>query len=208
MDPAVIALLLYLFYLATAFALRRWLHRRRTRSIGFRGLSGRTGSPGWWGGILFVLAILAGFTAPILQLLGSLGPIALLDGTIGHVIRAAVAVTGIGATLVAQQSMGSSWRIGVDLTETTTLVRTGIFGAVRNPIFTAMLVTAGGLALLTPNVVALVAFAALFAAIELQVRAVEEPYLHRMHGDAYRDYTGKVGRFVPRVGRTNAAKAR
>jgi hypothetical protein len=34
--------------------------------------------------------------------------------------------------------MGDSWRIGVDPSETTTLVRTGVFGWVRNPIFTAV----------------------------------------------------------------------
>jgi protein-S-isoprenylcysteine O-methyltransferase Ste14 len=38
------------------------------------------------------------------------------------------------------------------------------------------------------------------AALELQVRYVEEPYLLRAHGDAYRAYASRVGRFVPGVG--------
>ena len=37
--------------------------------------------------------------------------------------------------------------------------------------------------------------------LELQVRAVEEPYLLRTHGDAYRAYAARVGRFLPGVGR-------
>jgi protein-S-isoprenylcysteine O-methyltransferase Ste14 len=45
------------------------------------------------------------------------------------------------------------------------------------------------------------AFVGLFVAIELQVRAVEEPYLLQMHGDAYADYAVRVGRFVPAMGR-------
>jgi protein-S-isoprenylcysteine O-methyltransferase Ste14 len=38
-------------------------------------------------------------------------------------------------------------------------------------------------------------------ALELQVRAVEEPYLIRSHGDAYRAYAARVGRFLPGIGR-------
>jgi protein-S-isoprenylcysteine O-methyltransferase Ste14 len=72
--------------------------------------------------------------------------------------------------------------------ETTTLVRSGVFGWVRNPIFTAMLVFGLGIALVTPNVVAILGFALLVVTIELQVRVVEEPYLSNVHGEAYRDY--------------------
>ena len=38
-------------------------------------------------------------------------------------------------------------------------------------------------------------------ALEIQVRLVEEPYLLRQHGDAYRNYAARVGRFVPGLGR-------
>jgi len=203
MRPAALALTLYVIYLATAFGLRSWLHWRRTGSMGFRGFHGKPGSAGWWGAVLFVLAVAAGIAAPILQLSGVVAPIAALHGTVGHATGFALALAGILATLAAQQAMGTSWRIGVDPAETTTFVRTGIFGLVRNPIFTAMLATAAGLALLAPNPVALTAFAALLAAIELQVRTVEEPYLQRTHGRDYRTYSAQVGRFLPGIGRTS-----
>src|SRR3546814_15382651 len=58
-----------------------------------------------------------------------------------------LAVAGIAATLYAQRDMGESWRIGVDPSETTTLVLRGVFGLVRNPIFTAMLIFAAGITL-------------------------------------------------------------
>lgn len=201
MNPALIALALYAVYVATAFGLRSWLHWQRTGSTGFRGLPGPVGSLAWWGGVLFVLAALAGSAAPILQLAGVLDPIAALDGTIGHVLGFAAAVLGIAGTLLAQHAMGSSWRIGVDPSETTWLVRNGVFGYVCNPIFTAVLLAVVGLVLLAPNLAAAIALAALLAAIELQVRLVEEPYLERMHGQAYRDYTHAVGRFLPSIGR-------
>ena len=83
----------------------------------------------------------------------------------------------------------------------TSLVTTGPFAVVRNPIFAAMLPASLGLALLVPNAVALAGLAALWLALEIQVRLVEEPYLLRAHGDSYRQYAGRVGRFVPGLGR-------
>ena len=71
----------------------------------------------------------------------------------------------------------------------------------RNPIFSAMFVFGMDIALVTPNVVAIVGFVLLVLTIEVQVRVVEEPYLSTSHGDAYRYYTATVGRFVPGVGR-------
>lgn len=53
---------------------------------------------------------------------------------------------------------------------------------VRNPIFSCMLLTATGLVVLLPNVLSVAALACLFAAVELQVRFVEEPYLLHTHG--------------------------
>jgi len=97
--------------------------------------------------------------------------------------------------------MGASWRIGVDDTEHTRLVTTGVFAYVRNPIFTAMLATFAGLALMVPNPVAVTGYALLLAGVQAQVRAVEEPYLQQIHGRAYTDYTTRVGRFLPGIGR-------
>ena len=62
----------------------------------------------------------------------------------------------------------------------------------RNPIFSALLLSAAGFALLLSTVAAGASFALLLAAIELQVRAVEEPYLRRVHGAAYLAYGRRV----------------
>ena len=97
--------------------------------------------------------------------------------------------------------MGDSWRIGVDADERTALVTGGLFGHVRNPIFSFVLLSASGLLLLVPNALALCAVALTLAGIQIQVRAVEEPYLLSAHGEAYADYARRVGRFVPGVGR-------
>jgi protein-S-isoprenylcysteine O-methyltransferase Ste14 len=111
-----------------------------------------------------------------------------------------VAVTGIVLTVWAQLQMGDSWRVGVDTDETTALVHTKLFGLVRNPIYSAMLIFECGIALLAPNLVTIIGVVLTFAALELQVRRVEEPYLLVKQGDLYRDYAARVGRFVPGVG--------
>lgn len=199
---AGVALTLYLVFLAIAFGLRSYLQYRRTGTTGFLGISGRPGSAEWWGGALFVVAIFLGLAGPVVAL-GGVPP--LVDSTAVHICGIVVAVTGIAATLVAQNAMGNSWRIGVDQQETTDLVTRGPFALARNPVFTTMTTAGLGLTLITPNLINVLGLVALVAAIELQVRVVEEPYLLQTHGAAYRDYAARVGRFLPGVGRLPVA---
>jgi protein-S-isoprenylcysteine O-methyltransferase Ste14 len=202
---AELALILYLAYLALAFGLRTAMQVRRTGSTGFKGIGGRPGSAEWVAGVGFTVALLLGFSAPVLALLDVVEPIDVLDGAGAHAAGVVLAVAGIGATLYAQIAMGTSWRIGVDPAERTDLVTSGPFALVRNPIFSAMLPTALGLVLLVPSWVAIAGLVGLLLALELQVRVVEEPYLLRVHGATYADYARRVGRFVPGVGRLGAA---
>lgn len=200
LDP-IVALILYVLYLALAFGLRTLIQLRRTGSSGFHGLGGRPGSAEWIAGVGFTLALLLGAAAPVLALLDVVEPIAALDTTAIHLAGLILALGGIGATFYAQVAMGASWRIGVDPEEKTELVTTGPFALVRNPIFAAMLPTALGLALLVPSWVALLGLAGLVVALELQVRVVEEPHLLQVHGGAYAAYAAQVGRFLPGAGR-------
>lgn len=197
----VVALALYAIYLALTFGLRTLIQVRRTGSTGFHGIGGRPGSVEWLAGVGFTLGVALGAAAPLLDLLGVVDPIAALDVTGLHVAGLALATAGIVATFVAQVAMGTSWRIGVDPEETTSLVTGGPFAVVRNPIFAAMLPAALGLTLLVPSWVALAGLAGLALAIELQVRRVEEPHLRRVHGAAYAAYASRVGRFLPGLGR-------
>ena len=200
---AVAALAIYAVYLGIGFGLRTWLQWRRTGDTGWRGISGRLGSPEWWAGVLFTAALVAGVLGPVTALAG-LEPVAALDAGLVQAVGVAVAVAGVLATFLTQLAMGTSWRIGVDETERTDLVTAGPFAVVRNPIFTAMATTGLGLALMVPNLVALLGVGLLLVALQLQVRVVEEPYLLSTHGPAYADYAATVGRFVPGLGRLPA----
>jgi len=196
----IFALALFGVFAALGFGWRSWEQRRRTGSTGFRGVSGRLGSAECFAGAGFVAAPPVAVLASILQLLDVVAPVAVLHAPWIQIGGIVVAIVGIFATVYAQLDMGDSWRIGVDPGETTTLVRTGVFGWVRNPIFIAMITFGFGIALVTPNLVALAGFLLLVATIELQVRIIEEPYLLTVHGDDYRSYLTNVGRFMPGVG--------
>jgi protein-S-isoprenylcysteine O-methyltransferase Ste14 len=203
---AALALALYLLFILIAFGLRIAIQVRRTGSSGVHRLSGPPGSAEWLAGVGFLLALVLGFAAPLVALLGIADPISALDATAAHLAGVALALAGIGATFLAQLAMGASWRVGVDPAERTALVTDGPFALVRNPIFSAMLPATFGLVLLVPSWIALLAFAGLLAAIELQVRAVEEPHLLRIHGAVYSDYARRVGRFVPALGKLRALR--
>lgn len=197
---AKLTLVLYFMFICLTFGLRPWLQRRRTGSFGIHGVSDGAAPSEWIGGVLMAIAGVCGIAAPALDLAGVLDPIGVLDGATGHVVGIALASVGVALTFLAQLAMGVSWRIGVDVAEVTELVIGGPFAIVRNPIYTAILTTALGLALMVPNALAAISLACLCAALEMQTRTVEEPYLLRTHGQAYADYGARVGRFVPRVG--------
>ncbi len=196
-----LALTALLIYFALAFGWRSWRQWRRTGSTGFRGISGAVGSAEWIGGVLFVVAIAASLFAPLGEIAGLVRPWAPLASSAVHAAGIALAVLGMIGTLWSQTAMGDAWRIGVDRGERTELVARGPFRHVRNPIFTSMVVGLGGIALLTPNLLAAIALVALVVALQLQVRLVEEPYLVATHGAGYRRYAARTGRFLPAMGR-------
>lgn len=196
-----LALTLLAVYGLLAFCLRMLVQLVRTGSTGFKGLSGAPGSAEWTSGLLVAGAIALCVIGAALQRGGRLEPVGVLDGAAGHLAGACLAVGGIALTVVAQFAMGRSWRVGVDRSERTELVTGGFFSVVRNPIYTAMLVTFLGVVLLAPNLVTLGGAVLLLIAVEAQTRVVEEPYLLEVHGKRYGAYAAEVGRFLPRVGR-------
>jgi protein-S-isoprenylcysteine O-methyltransferase Ste14 len=174
---------------------------RTTGETGLIGLRGGAGVPDWLSGILFIGGMAMGVLSVTLVLQGSLDTIGTLDRTPINIVGIVLAAVGGSAVFLAQLGMGASWRIGVSDDQDTDLVTTGWFSLVRNPIYSAMIVGWSGFALMVPTWLSIAAVAVIALGLELQVRAVEEPFLMRTHGIAYRRYAGRVGRFLPRVGR-------
>ena len=183
----VLALACWGLYLFVAVVVRGAVQWRRTGSTGIKAAGGG-GELSY--GALFVGANALGAAAPAFGARDDL-----------WVAGVALFACGFAALVAAQYAMGSSWRIGVDAGEQTRLVTDGPFALVRNPIFSAMFVLQLGLVLIAPNAAAAIAWVLVVLSVELQVRRVEEPHLLRAHGDDYRAYMRRVGRFVPGLGR-------
>jgi protein-S-isoprenylcysteine O-methyltransferase Ste14 len=184
-----------------AVGLRAFVQYRRTGSPGVTGISGAPGSTEWWGGVLFVVGWTLLVLAAALGSTETLEPIGALDTDLVGGAGVALFWTGLLATLFAQYAMGDSWRIGVEESDRTELVTGGVFGVVRNPIYTGMIPAVIGIALMVPNAMAVAAVVTVVVGLEIQTRLVEEPHLLKVHGLAYAEYAARVGRFLPGVGR-------
>lgn len=190
--PALVVSL-FLVFVVIAFGVRSWWQWRTTGSTGFVGVRRDAGG----------LERVAAF-AMVVAFAGV--PVAVWIGTpvFGSAVAwtgVAIAVLGIAGTFVAQTTMREAWRIGVDPDARTRLVTGGLFAWVRNPIFSLMIAAHVGLALACSTPAALVLPVVLVAALEVQIRLVEEPYLQRVHGDAFRAWARRTGRLVPGIGR-------
>jgi hypothetical protein len=100
------ALALFVLYLALAIGARTLLQKRWTGSSGFRGISGRPGSVGWFGRVLFAGVLGPGLAAPVLDLTGAGEPISLLDGPLDYTVGVILYGLGLAGTLGAQVAMG------------------------------------------------------------------------------------------------------
>jgi protein-S-isoprenylcysteine O-methyltransferase Ste14 len=187
-------------FLLAAFGWRSWLQYRLTGDTGLRRPGRGSGALEWSAWLLLLAGGATSFLAALLAAAGRLRAVAPAEQPGAALLGAGCLLAGFACTLVAQFQMGPSWRVGVDPRERTALVQHGVFARVRNPIFSSMLLGLLGVALLVPHGLAWLGLLLVFAGIELQVRGVEEPYLLRAHGDAYRAYAGRVGRFLPGVG--------
>jgi len=187
---AVAALVIFAFYVALATLRPLIVTRMRAGYWALRGAPGR----GRLVGALLSLSWGVVCLGAILDLNAQVDRIGALDQSI--------AVAGLPLIVVAQATMAASWRIGVDPGEKTELVTGGLFRFSRNPIYGGMVAMAVGVALMVPNAVCVAAVALIVVAVELQVRAIEEPYLRRVHGDVFTNWTATSGRFLPGIGTT------
>lgn len=197
----IVATLLQIVFLGSGFGVRMYLHARKTGSTGFRAL-GATRSPAealGAGGI--ALGIVGSLAGTVLGLAAVLDPLSIADHAWLRWPGAGVATLATALVVAAQSNMGSSWRVGVDQSETTDLVTGGLFSLTRNPIFLGIVLFYAGIALLVPNVLTIAPFVVIVLTVEVQVRLVEEPYLTRTHGDAYLAYASRTGRLIPGIGR-------
>ncbi|HVX18878.1 MAG TPA: isoprenylcysteine carboxylmethyltransferase family protein [Acidimicrobiales bacterium] len=183
-------------FLVVAFGVRTWLQWRRTRDSGWRLGRPHRASAGAARALMFTAGALLGASLAV-------GPWSSPWPT--RAAGVVIALAAVALVAVAQVQMGASWRVGVDPNETTALVSHGLYARVRNPIYTGMVVFAVGQLLVVPSLLTVAAVLAMTAGVELQARAVEEPYLRTTHGPAFTAWATVAGRFVPGLGRWSEA---
>jgi protein-S-isoprenylcysteine O-methyltransferase Ste14 len=195
---ALLALVLDLAFLISAFGIRTAVQLRRTGDSGWR--LGGAHRPAERVARLSMLAAGAALGGAVVAAFPAPPPV---GGW--RLLGAGVAVAAIVVVLLAQLHMGESWRIGVDPDERTEIVTSGLYRFVRNPIYSGMVAFTVGQALILPGALTAAAVVAMIAGVEVQVRIVEEQHLVATHREAYGGWAAGVGRFVPLVGRAPAS---
>jgi protein-S-isoprenylcysteine O-methyltransferase Ste14 len=110
-------------------------------------------------------------------------------GTVLFLIGLVIGIAGV------QGLRGSGTNISTDL-PATALVVNGIYRWSRNPLYLAMTLAYGGLAIAAGSVWAIVLLIPLLVAMTIGVISREERYLEREFGDAYRAYKWRVRRWL------------
>jgi protein-S-isoprenylcysteine O-methyltransferase Ste14 len=197
-QSSLFATLFFLCYLAVVFV---WPSVRTYRQTGiypvaFGGSDSAHDFIGW--GFKVLLTVIA-LTIAVSWSPGLLSPFllhaAFLSSPALQWAGAALCLTALLWTAVAQRQMGRSWRIGIDKQHRTALQTTGLFSVSRNPVFLGLLTALLGLFLLLPNVLTLVCVVAGYLLIQVAIR-LEEEHLAQQHGNLYRHYKARVRRLL------------
>ena len=80
------------------------------------------------------------------------------------------------------------------------LVVRGLYRYTRNPMYLGVLAVILGWAVLFQRAGLLVYAACVATCFQLFVVLYEEPHLKRIFGESYREYSARVGRWLPRIG--------
>ena len=113
--------------------------------------------------------------------------------------RVGVVLTFLGAAISiwARSILGSNWSSRVSLKVDHELIRTGLYGHVRHPIYTGFLAAAIGTALVVGEWRSLLAVPIAIIGFALKAKR-EETLLTSAFGDTYRQYQRDTGFLLPR----------
>jgi protein-S-isoprenylcysteine O-methyltransferase Ste14 len=112
-------------------------------------------------------------------------------------VSAASFIAAIALSWAAAGELGRHWRIEAGLSADHELVQTGVYGLVRHPIYTSMLlVIVATCVVLSPLYLLPVSVLLYVAGTEIRVRA-EEALLAERFGAAFRAYRERVPAYLP-----------
>lgn len=101
----------------------------------------------------------------------------------------------------AHRDLGSNWSPSLEINVEHTLVMHGIYAAIRHPMYASQFLWVAAQALLLQNWIAGLAGVVCFLPLYLIRVPREEQMMLDHFGDAYRAYSDRTGRIVPRRGK-------
>ena len=110
----------------------------------------------------------------------------------------ALEFAGVALAIWARRILGRNWSGEITIKQDHELVRTGPYGVVRHPIYTALLIMYLGSVIVSGHVHALVGFAVGILAYLRKTR-MEEANLITAFGEKYRAYREDTWALIPRV---------
>jgi protein-S-isoprenylcysteine O-methyltransferase Ste14 len=111
-------------------------------------------------------------------------------------IAAPTALISLLLTSLCWSRMGTGWRMDVSLEGKEELITDGPFRHVRHPIYALSMLLMACSVIVVPTIPMLIVGAVHFVLMQIKARN-EERHLLAVHGDAYRRYLARTGRFVP-----------
>ena len=114
-------------------------------------------------------------------------------------IAAICALICLLLTSLVWSRMGTRWRMAVSLEGEQELITDGPFRFVRHPIYALSMLLMLCSAIVVPNTPMIVVALLHFVLLQLKARN-EEAHLFAKHGETYRAYLARTGRFFPKRG--------
>ena len=196
-NSSLTPLMFGLAYIAVTAARSLWLHR--TAGINAYVIDHRDPTHRFIAYVFFaIVAGLVAYFATIAYWPAFEDAAGRIDWAVGDAARRASVVLMALATVwtaYAQIAMGDSWRFGIPQADVPPLRTNGPFRVSRNPIFLGMLAFVFGMTLWSASAVTVAILVATYLSLEIQIRG-EETFLERAHGEAYRAYRARVGRWI------------
>ncbi|WP_289053534.1 methyltransferase family protein [Carboxylicivirga marina] len=125
-----------------------------------------------------------------------LAPVNYLEIEVTQYFGMLLMVISMIITRKAQIQLKTSWRIGIDRSNTKTeLITDGLYSISRNPIALSMLSTVLGLFLVLPNALSFAILFLVYLIFSVRIR-MEEEHLLKQHGQHYKEYQQKTRRWL------------
>ncbi|MEF9951170.1 MAG: isoprenylcysteine carboxylmethyltransferase family protein [Clostridium sp.] len=119
----------------------------------------------------------------------------LIQGNTIRIIGGFIGIAGVSVFIVAMTTMSDSWRAGIDESQSTKIIKTGIYKYSRNPAFLGFDLFYIGIGLMFSGILNIII--ALIAIIILHFQILEEEkFLPTVFGEEYSEYKSNTRRYI------------